>query len=183
MNKQILAVTLLTIFALGGSIYAVHADPPAGRMMGEMHGGGARDGIGGGRYLAKMARVLDLSEDQQSQIRAIVAEERAKTDPLRRQMFEYRDQIAQLTQAETFNETAIRNLAVKKAEVGAELMVSRARTQNRIQTQLTPEQRVLAEKVRPLMHERRGGRGKHRNNDCYSRRGDCPRESTQLQSR
>ncbi|OHB25410.1 MAG: hypothetical protein A2X84_14165 [Desulfuromonadaceae bacterium GWC2_58_13] len=180
MKKQILTMSLLTVFALTGSIYAVHADPLAGRMMGEMRGGGMGDGSGSGRHLAKMARVLDLSEDQQTQILAIVEEERTKTEPLRRQMAENRDQLRQLTHADTFDEAAVRALAAKKAEIGAELMVSRARTQNRIQAQLTPEQRLLAEKVRPLMQERRGGMGKHRNNDCYSRLADCPKTDARL---
>jgi len=180
MKKQIVTMSLLTVFALAGSIYAVHADPLAGRMMGEMRGGGKCDGIGPGRHMAKMTRVLDLSETQQAQIRAIVEEERTKTEPLRQRMAENREQMRQLVQADTFDEAAVRVLAAKKAEVGTELMVSRARTQNLIQAQLTPEQRKLAEKVRPLMQERRGGKGKHRHGNCYSRKGDCPKVDAQL---
>lgn len=176
MKKQILTLSILTVFVLAGSIYAVQADPLAGRMLNDRPGIGMRDGKGGGRYLAKMARVLDLTEDQQSRIRAIVDEERTKTAPLRQQMMEYRDQLRQLMQADTLDETAVRTLAEQKAAVGTELTLSRARTQNHILAQLTPEQRELAEKIRPLMREgRRGGMAKHGNFDCYSRLGDCPK--------
>jgi protein CpxP len=174
MKKQIITMSLLTVFALSGSIYAVHADPLSGRMKGEMRGDGE------GRHLAKMAKILDLSETQQTQIQTIVEAERAKTEPLRQQLGESREQMRQLARADTFDEAAVRTLAAKKAEVGTELMVSRARTQNLIQAQLTPEQRELAEKVRPLMQERRGGKGKQRDHDRYSRKGDCPKMDEQL---
>ncbi|WP_432823964.1 Spy/CpxP family protein refolding chaperone [Trichloromonas sp.] len=179
MKKQIATMSLMTVFALAGSIYAVHADPLAGRMMGEMRGG-AGDGSGGGRHLAKMAKVLDLSEAQQAQIQTILAAERAKTEPLRQQMEADREQMRQLVQADSFDEAAVRALASKKAEVGTELMVSRARTQNLIQAQLTPEQRERAEKVRPLMQEQRGGKGRHHNDGHSSRKGDCPQPDGQL---
>ncbi len=172
MKKQIVTMSLLTVFALAGSIYAVHADPLGRQMMGEMRGGEDCDGTGSGRHqakMAKMAKFLDLSEAQQAQIQNILEAERAKTEPLRQQMEANREQMRLLVQVDTFDEAAVRTLAAKKAEVGTELMVSRARTQNLIQAQLTPAQRELAEKVRPLMQERRGNKGKHHNHDRYSR--------------
>jgi protein CpxP len=172
MKKQILSMSLLTVLALAGSISGVHADPLAAGIRGD----GVRDGSGFGRHQGKMARILDLNETQQQQIQAILEEEREKTAPLRQQMSEYRDQLRQLKQSETFDEAAVRALAGKKAEVSTELMVSRARTHNRIQALLTPDQRERAEKLRPQMHDGRDGKGKrkHRNYDGYSRGADCP---------
>jgi len=179
MKKQIVTLSLLTVFVLAGSIYAVHADPLAGRMLNDRPGIGMRDGSGGGRFLNRMARVIDLTEAQKSSINAILDEEQAKVAPLRQQMAEYRDQLHTLMQANPLDEAAVRTLAEQKAAVSTELTLSRARTQNRILAQLTPEQRDLAEKVRPLMRDHRGGRGMHRNVDCYSRFNNCPNNTIQ----
>lgn len=175
MKKQWVILSLMTVFVCAAAVATVQAAPGSG---------GKRncaecvkcDKGGSGPFQGRMAQVLDLNEEQQAKIAAIVAEERTQTEPLRQRMQENREQMRQLMRAETLDEAAIRSLTAQKAEVSADLAISRARTRNLIQAQLTPEQRVLADKLLPLMHERRGGKGFVRNPDCYSRRGHCPQE-------
>lgn len=112
----------------------------------------------------RMAKILGLSDEQQEQIRAIHQEERATVEPLRKSLHDQRQQMHAATGAETFDETAVRALAAEQAEIQAELMVERARTENRVQAVLTPEQRELSARIRSMRQEerhetRRGFRG------------------------
>ncbi len=129
--------------------------------------------------MGRMTQVLDLTKEQQSRIDAIVEDERSKTEPLRQRMNENREQLRKMADAESFDEAAVRALATKKAELGAELMVERARAHNRIQAELTPEQRELSQKIRPLMQDGRRGKGRFWQGECYSRRADCWRTAVQ----
>ncbi len=179
MKKKIVTMSLLTLFAFAGSICAVQAGPLGQKMMGDKRGCEECDGKGPNPYMGKVGQVLGLSEAQQTQIQTILEAERTKAEPLRKQLQDSREQMRKLAQAETFDEAAVRALAAKKAEVNVELMVSRARTQNLVQAVLTPEQRELANKIRPLMQERRDGEGKRHNPNRYSRNCNCPQVDDQ----
>jgi len=192
MKKQTVAILLVTIFALADSVYAVQTAPVAGGRgagmgagmgMGAgygMHGYGDCDGTGFGRHWDRLAQALDLTAEQQTKIKALIDEEQTKTAALRQQMFDIRNQWQALTQATTFDEKAVRELAAKKAEISTELMVSRARLQNSIQAQLTPEQKALADKIQPFMRGGRHGhdKGHFRRGDCAYQPADCPRRAT-----
>ena len=186
MKKQTVAILLVTIFALAGSGYAVQADSVAGGRgagMGAgqgMRGYGDCDGTGFGRHWDRWSQALDLTAEQQTKIKAIIDEEQTKTAALRQQMFDIRNQWRTLTQATPFDEKAVRDLAAKKAKISTELMVSRARLQNSIQAQLTPEQKAQADKIKPLMRGGRHGHGKghFRRGDCADKPVDCPRKAT-----
>lgn len=159
----LLAVTLLLLApmsVLAGTQQVLGDRPPletedAGEMMpGDQPGG---------RQFERLADLLDLSEAQQEQVKALRDAEREAVKPLLQQLQENREAIHQLTQATTFDEAAVRRLATKQAAINTELLVSRARTRSQINALLTPEQRSLADKLGPRMgkhEERRERRGR-----------------------
>ncbi len=108
-------------------------------------------GRGPGRHGDAMAEALGLSQAQREQIEVILSEERKAAAPLRKKMAEGREQMRRVTEEGAFDEAAIRALAAEKAEVQVEMMVSRVRVQSRIHGILTPEQKELAKRLRPLM--------------------------------
>jgi protein CpxP len=105
-----------------------------------------------------MADVLDLSETQQDQIRAIHEKERTEKEATMQQMREDHEQMRVLLDSDTFNEAAIGSLANKQATLKAEMFVSQAKVKHEVFQLLTAEQQELANKIKPLMHEQ----GKHR---------------------
>lgn len=110
------------------------------------------------KRLEVMAGVLDLSESQQAQIRAIHEQERVAMEGTMEQIREGQEQMRILLESDTFDEAAIRSLAKTQAELKAEMFVSRARTKHEVFQQLTSEQQDLAKKIKPLLHKQ----GKHR---------------------
>lgn len=173
--KKSLLILLMTTFALAGSLGSALAQPGQGRGTGDCSPCRSCDDRGLGRHQGRMAQALDLSEDQQAKIQAIITEERQKVEPLRAQLAETRDEMRKLSNAENFDEATVRALAEKKAEIQTELSVAKARTHNLIQAELTPEQRVQAEKMRPGMKNGRCGKGRFWDGERYSRRsGELP---------
>jgi len=142
MNKRLAILTLLALTL--AAIPAVAAPP------------GAFDRSGPRQE--RMARVLELTAAQQESIEGIRREERAKSAPLRQALAEGREQLRRLAEADSFDEAAVRALAASQAATRTELIVARTRAQNRIHALLTPEQRALAEKLRPEPGEHRGHR-------------------------
>ncbi len=133
---------------LRGGLAAV----PEGRFRGRHRGTGPEDRI------ARMARRLDLTEEQQAQIKAILESERTTAAPLRQQLAESRKKMREAVLAEPFDESAVRTLAESESETRIELEVSRARAKSRIHALLTPEQRELARKSGPWGEKRHGHR-------------------------
>ena len=163
MKKHLLLTTLLTLALAGGALGTAFAAPGGGR--------GPGSGHEGGRFLQRMAVVLNLSADQQNRIEAILASERQTTQPLQQALRDSREKLRAATAAGGFDEAAVRTLAASQAQTRTELIVARARTQNQIYNVLTPEQRARAEKLRALRHDRRGG--------GQGRRGPAPDQGNQ----
>jgi Spy/CpxP family protein refolding chaperone len=100
-------------------------------------------------FLGQMTKVLDLSGDQQSQIKAILAEEREADADLMQQGAALRLQLRQAEWGTTFDENSVRATAVTLAQVEQELAVSRAKSHFQINQLLTSAQRTLAQKLQP----------------------------------
>ncbi|WP_305042315.1 Spy/CpxP family protein refolding chaperone [Geoalkalibacter sp.] len=164
MKKSLFIAALLTIALTAGQVLQsvqAEAASPKDRPKSER---GENRGEPGERHLERMAKELGLSDAQQEQIRAIIAEHRAKAEPLRQSMEQNREQLRQTIKAENFDETAVRNIAADQAPVKTELMVERARMKNQIHALLTPEQQALAEKK---MQERKDGHGGRHGKKCW----------------
>jgi Spy/CpxP family protein refolding chaperone len=121
-------------------------------------GNGENEWQGGDRqYRHEMrAELLGLTEEQQEQIETIRTEEIAAHRDLREKMLEYREQMRELTNKGTFDESAVRTIAEEKAKIQVEMAVSRAEMRSKIHAIMTPEQQELAKNFSSERHNRRG---------------------------
>ncbi len=159
--KKNLSIGIIMVALVAGPLYAdalaqnsaptsqeaVSADKDTGRW-----------GKRGDRHFDRMAEVLQLTPEQQSQIKSIRTETREKTAPFKQQMRDLRQEMRQTSSVGTFDEDVVRSLAEDQAEIRTELMVEKARMRSRIHAILTPEQREKAEELRQMRGERRHGR-------------------------
>jgi Spy/CpxP family protein refolding chaperone len=141
---SVMAVLAATIIGSGtGAVLAGHGPgegfggPPPGMEM------------GAGGFEGRMAKVLKLTETQQSQIKAIFDTERDLVKPLFDKMHECRKQLMSLAESTVFDEAAVRIIAHDQAATETELIVSRTRVQSKINGLLTQEQRELLKNLRP----------------------------------
>lgn len=129
------------------------------------HGMGGPDGLGGPglhrfeEMLPQLAVVLDLSDEQQAQIEAILDEELPAIETMRDQMRDAHQAFRANQQPAAFDEAAVRAFAQSQSQTHVELMVAGARTMSRIHNVLTTEQQQQLEELRGLRPERgrRGG--------------------------
>jgi protein CpxP len=123
--------------------------------------GNGPGGLNEGRGLRqeRMAEVLGLSAAQQQQIQTLRQQARKEMDPLREQLTATRGKLRTLVNAESYDENAVRSLASEQAASRTELLVIQTRMQHQIHALFTPEQRLLAEKLQPLLQARRGHGG------------------------
>jgi periplasmic protein CpxP/Spy len=102
----------------------------------------------GGGFPAGLARILELSDVQKGQIRAILDGEKDKFSAQHKKEAELHDALHQAENAATFNEQAVRSAATALSGLESERIVARARTHSQINAVLTPAQRSLAERLR-----------------------------------
>ena len=156
-RRIIMAVLLAAVTAEGADGAWAHAAGSHGPGMGDDEGCRAEEGMPPGPGAGRMARVLGLSDAQQTKIEALLAAERDKSRPLREKLEASRKQLRQAERAAKFDEAAVRAISATQAQLITELTVISARTHNQINALLTPEQRALAERLRPPMDEQGAG--------------------------
>lgn len=127
------------------------------RMMPVPEGFAGEDGPRGMK--GRMAQELGLNDSQKEKINALLKTEREKSEPLRKQIDENREQLRKASLTTPFNETTVRALATKLAQLKTDMMISHARVKSEISALLTPEQRAQAEKFQPPMGRRHGQGG------------------------
>jgi Spy/CpxP family protein refolding chaperone len=127
------------------------------RMMPVPEGFGEKGGPGGMK--GRMAQELGLSDSQKEKIDALLKAEQEKSAPLRKQIDENREQLRKASLTTPFNETSVRALATKLAQLKTDMMISHARVKSEISALLTPEQRAQAEKLQPPMGRGHGHAG------------------------
>lgn len=96
----------------------------------------------GGRMLAYLARKLDLSDAQQTQVKEIIAKERPTFQPLMLQVAQSHQQMRQLVMSGGFDEGKVRELASQQAQTMTELTVQRTRLESELFQVLTSEQKT-----------------------------------------
>lgn len=151
MKKRLMITVVMIAATIGGGSGAVLAGYGPGA-----RNGGARHAMEMGRdkFEARLAKELKLTESQQSQVKAILEVEREQNKELFDKMHEIRKQLMQMAEAPNFDEAAVHSAAGEQAKIQTELIVSRTRVHNRINTVLTAEQKVLAKKLRDKMERR-----------------------------
>ena len=94
------------------------------------------------RMLNYYSKALNLSTDQQDQIKAIWAKEKPTLEPLMQQTHTFRTQMDGLTNNGTFDEAKVRALATQQAQTLIELQVQHARIKSEMMQVLTPDQKT-----------------------------------------
>src|SRR5208337_3441826 len=102
-----------------------------------------RHGFGGpGDDFHYMLDQLDLTSDQQTQVKAVFAKEKPTLQPLMEQMRQNRNAENALEAAGPFDEAKTRALATQNAQTMVELQVEHARIKSEIMRILTADQKA-----------------------------------------
>jgi Spy/CpxP family protein refolding chaperone len=101
-----------------------------------------RGGMSREPMLRMFARQLDLTAQQRTQIRQILAKEKPAVQPLMQQMEHTRYQIAQLALNGPLDESQVRPLASQQTQTMQDLIVQRARIESELIQVLTPDQKT-----------------------------------------
>jgi len=94
------------------------------------------------RMLNHYSQALNLSTDQQDQIKSIWTKEKSTLDPLFQQMRQSHSQMEALTNNGAFDEAKVRALATQQAQTMVELEVQHARIKSEMMQVLTPDQKA-----------------------------------------
>ncbi len=108
----------------------------------EMHGGG----MFSGHMVRFFIDYLDLSDAQQTQVQQILAKDKPALQPLMQQMHQNRQQMRQLIENGTFDETKARALASQQTQTVTELAVQKAKMESDLYQVLTADQKTKLDK-------------------------------------
>ena len=103
-------------------------------------------------------RALNLTQDQQDKVFAIMHEQAPAKYAQHKQQRETMEALRTLAQADTFDEAKAQQLTDQLGKLEKEKALSRIKTEAKINAVLTPEQR---QKAREFKSSHRGGRGMH----------------------
>ena len=107
----------------------------------------------------RMTDRLDLNQEQQTQIEAILTASKAAAEPYRDELQTLRADMRELVAADAFYEEQVRIKLETKAAAMVELGVIATRTMHDVRAALTPEQRAEADALMKKFGERGGRRG------------------------
>lgn len=142
-KKFFLGATAIILVAAAGMAGTLLAQGPAQNF----HRGFRHHG---GWMLQHMTKELNLTTDQQTQIKNIMQAQKSKTQPLMQQMRQNR-QAEEANITGNFDENQARTFANKQSQIMSDLIVEQERTKSQIYAVLTPEQR---QKAQQLMQQR-----------------------------
>jgi len=152
MNKiaKSLLVTSLLVSSVGlvtiASAKSFGDGPGCGRS--SHHAGQGRHEGGKGRYLERLARRLNMTDEQRAEIETVLHGSREQMAELRDEMRTNRAQIRELVSQADFDETAVRGMADKQGDLKAEMIVLRARQRSEMKALLTDEQIAQLDEMR-----------------------------------
>ena len=113
-------------------------------------------------HLMRAIRRLDLDDEQQASIQAVMKEMKTEIKPLMTEMKAGHSQLKELVKADEFDEDAVIALATKEGDLAAERIVMTSRALSEVYGYLTDEQRVELEEMATERAERRNKRRKGR---------------------
>ena len=144
--KMLLATALIaSSLGMAGQVAAM---PYGGGPDGCMRGGQHRGPGGKGFNVERMSNRLNLTEEQRTQVQAIVDGNSEQMTDLRTRMQQNRETMRQLVQQTPFAEEEIRELADEQGDLKADMIVLRAQQRSEINAILTDEQRAQMENMR-----------------------------------
>lgn len=108
-----------------------------------------------GHHMGWIARKLDLTDAQKTQVQSIIQAERPNFEPLVKQLASTHQQMLATTHGGSFDEAQVRTLANQEAQTLADLMVIRERVISKVyNTVLTSDQKTKADALRQQMLDR-----------------------------
>ena len=134
-----LAVLLGSTIAKSQTTEDAPAPPP-------MHHHGMGMGMGMEGHLHFMAAKLNLTDDQKTQMKAIMQKEHPAMKPLHEQMRQIDQQLRQYVEG-NFDEAKVQALAAQKAQIQAQMTVQETRIHNQIFQLLTDDQKSQLKKM------------------------------------
>ena len=161
MKKRIIVSTVLigTLMTGGiamakpyGSNYGNHNSKGQGMMTEEQHQQRVEN------RLERMDAILDLSDNQEKQIKVLFSNKWQDRQAMREEMHEGRDQRRAAMRSGNLDEAAIRSNLAKRAEFKADRIIERAQVKKELYAILTPEQQEKAEKIWETRGNDRKGR-------------------------
>lgn len=123
-----MAVLIGSVVAHSQTAESVSAPPPS------MHGRGFGDHMG---FFAKQ---LNLTDEQQAQMKSIMQKEHPAMKPLMQQQRQIEQQLRQYVEG-TFDQEKVQALATQKAQVQAQMTVQETRIHNELYQVLTADQK------------------------------------------
>lgn len=118
-----------------------------------MHGHGMGMGMGMGGHMGFLAKQLNLTDDQKSQMKAIWQKERPTMKPLFQQERLIDQQLRQYVEG-SFDQEKVQTLATQKAQIQAQMTVAETRIHNQMYQLLTPDQQTQLKQIE-AKHEAR----------------------------
>jgi protein CpxP len=142
---KILAITAAVLLAIGAAL-----------AQGMHHHGGMMGGeFGfGDHMLSYFSDVLDLTQAQQDQAKAILEKEKPVIQPLMKQLMQAHKDLSSLEDSGTFDEAKVRALAAQNTQTMTELLVQKARIHSELMQILTAEQKTKLQQLK-AKHEAR----------------------------
>jgi len=118
------------------------------------HRGGGFGGFGFGGGLGRALASLDLTDDQKTQVKAILQDEQPKLDPLVDRLLRSKRALFDTVHARTFDEKTVRAAASDSVKAQADLAVEKARLVSRVRGVLTDEQQDRLDAIRRRFADR-----------------------------
>ena len=115
-------------------------------------GGFGEFGFGGG--IGRALASLDLTDDQKTQVKAILKEEQPTIDPLLDELVRSKTALFDAVHGRTFDEKAVRAAASASAKAQSDLAVAKARLVSRFRGILTDAQRDRLDAIRQRFEDR-----------------------------
>jgi Spy/CpxP family protein refolding chaperone len=110
--------------------------PPPPPMHGHAHGYGME-----GHHMQFMAKYLNLTDDQKTQMKGVMQKEHPAMKPLFQQSHQIDQQLRKYVEG-PYDEAKVRTLATQKAQVEIEMTVAQTRIHNEMFQLLTPDQQT-----------------------------------------
>ena len=137
------ALSVVLVSVIAKSQTTTDAPPPA-----PMHGhefGMGGPGMGGPR-MEFLAKQLNLTDDQKTQIKAIMEKERPTMQPLRQQERQIDQQLRQYVDGK-YDATSVQDLAAQKALIQTQLTVAETQLHNQLYQLLTADQKAQLKQI------------------------------------
>jgi periplasmic protein CpxP/Spy len=155
MNKLLLSglvlaafIGLATFSQSGSSVASAHGQRP------QEENRGRRGGSDGG---GRMFRNLELTTEQNDQIKKLHVAEKAASETIREQLKTIHEQLRSATKDGAFNESEVRTLLGQTQQPEFELEVLHLRTRTTIYNLLTPAQKAKLAESQPARERNHNG--------------------------